>query len=177
MANYELTRDSAVVVPGALADERVRSFLRSVYGWMAVGLAITAITALYVASTPALVITIATNRLLFWGLIIAQFGIVLMLAARVQQLAPATAATLFVAYSALTGVTISFILLVYTGESVVSTFLVAAGMFGATATGSSCAAVRRSRATRRKSWPTAALSSPDPRTASGVIRSLSGRPG
>jgi FtsH-binding integral membrane protein len=133
MANYELSRDSVVGVPAAVADERVRSFLRSVYGWMAVGLAITAVTALFVASTPSLVITIASNRLLFWGIVIAQFGLVIALSARVQQLAPGTAAALFVAYSALTGVTLSFILLLYTGESVASTFLVAAGMFGAMA--------------------------------------------
>jgi FtsH-binding integral membrane protein len=54
----------------------------------------------------------------------------LVLSARVQQLARSTAALLFVLYSALTGVTISFVLLVFTGESVATTFLVTAGMFG-----------------------------------------------
>ena len=70
---------------------------------------------------------VATNRLLFWGLMIAQLGIVFVLSARVQQLAASTAGLLFVAYSALTGVTISFVLLAYTGESVATTFLVTAG--------------------------------------------------
>jgi FtsH-binding integral membrane protein len=132
MANDELSREAAVAVP-ARADERVVTFLRAVYGWMSAGLAITAVTALFVAASPALVAAIATNRVLFWGIVIAQLGIVFVLSARVQQLAPSTASMLFVAYSALTGVTISFVLLVYTGESVASTFLIAAGMFGATA--------------------------------------------
>ena len=111
-------------------DERVTMFLRSVYGWMGAGLAITALTAAYIASSPAIVLAVATNRLLFWGLLIAQLGIVVVLSARVQRLAVSTASLLFVAYSALTGVTISFVLLAYTGQSVATTFLVTAGMFG-----------------------------------------------
>ncbi len=118
---------------GYPAVERVNAFLRGVYGWMCAGLAITALTAWMVAGSPAIVYAIAQNRLLFWGLIIAQFGLVLVLSARVQRLAPGTASLLFVAYSMLTGVTLSFMLLLYTGESVAATFGVTAGMFGALA--------------------------------------------
>jgi FtsH-binding integral membrane protein len=132
MADYDMTRSADVALP-AMADERVRTFLRSVYGWMCVGLGITAITAMFVASSPALISAIATNRLLFWGVVIAQFGIVFMLSARVQTLAPSTASMLFIVYSALTGLTLSFVLVLFTGESVASTFIVTAGMFGATA--------------------------------------------
>ena len=129
MARFEMTPDRpfSASLP---VEERVTTFLRAVYGWMCGGLAITALTASAIASSPAFVIAIATNRVLFWGLMIAQLGIVFVLSARVQQLAASTAALLFVAYSALTGVTISFVLLVYTGESVARTFLIAAGMFG-----------------------------------------------
>ena len=81
-------------------------------------------------ASPAFGNAIATSTLLFWGLTIAQFGIVLVLSARVDRLTVSTAAALFVAYSALTGVTLSFVLLAYTGESVAATFLVTAGMFG-----------------------------------------------
>ena len=70
---------------------------------------------------------------MFWALAIAQLGIVFVLSARVDRMAAGTASMLFVAYSALTGVTLSAILLVYTGESVFTTFVVAAGMFGALA--------------------------------------------
>ncbi len=113
--------------------ERVSIFLRAVYGWMCVGLAITAGTAWLIAGSPAIVMAIATNRVLFWALMGAQLGLVFVLAARVDKLAASTAAMLFVLYSALTGVTISFVLLAYTGESVANTFLVTAGMFGSLA--------------------------------------------
>ena len=118
--------------PAAAAD-RVNAFLRGVYGWMSAGLAITAVTAFMVASTPALVYAIVTNRLLFWGIVIAQLGIVFGLSARVQQLSASTASLLFIVYSVLTGVTMSVILLAYTGQSVATTFMVTAGMFGALA--------------------------------------------
>ena len=113
--------------------ERVTSFLRVVYGWMFAGLAVTATVAWLVAGTPALVMAIASNRIAFWGLALVQLGMVFYLSARVDKLAPGTAALLFLVYSGLTGVTMAFVLLVYTGESVALTFFVAAGMFGAVA--------------------------------------------
>ena len=132
MARFEMTpeRPFSTSLP---VEERVTAFLRSVYGWMCGGLAITAFTASVIAASPAFVYAVATNRLLFWGLMIAQLGIVFVLSARVDRLAASTAGLLFIAYSALTGITISFVLLAYTGESVATTFLVTAGMFGAMA--------------------------------------------
>jgi len=132
MAPYEVARERTFGSPEA-ASERVSAFLRSVYAWMAAGLAITSVTAAFVAATPAIAMAIVQNRLLFWGIIIAQLGIVFVLSARVQTLAASTASALFIAYSALTGVTFSFILLVYTGQSIATTFVVTAGMFGALA--------------------------------------------
>jgi FtsH-binding integral membrane protein len=121
----------AAALQGVLSSsDRVTGFLTAVYGWMCAGLALTATTAWLVARSPALVGTIAANRVVFWGLMIAQLGIVFVLSARVQRLAASTASLLFVLYSALTGVTMSFVLLLYTGESVATTFLVTAGMFG-----------------------------------------------
>jgi uncharacterized protein len=111
----------------------VADFVRGVYGWMCGGLAITAATAWLVANSPSIMTAIVTNRLLFWAIIIAQFGIVITLSARVSRLAAGTASALFIAYSALTGVTLSFVLLLYTAESVASTFVVCSGMFGALA--------------------------------------------
>jgi FtsH-binding integral membrane protein len=71
--------------------------------------------------------------LLYWGLMLAQLGLVFFLSARVDRMAAGTAAMLFILYSALTGITFSFILLAYTGESIAMTFLICAGMFGALA--------------------------------------------
>src|SRR5678810_591131 len=88
-------------------DERVSAFLSKVYGWMFLGLLITAVTAFAVASSPLLVETLILNRLLFWGLLFAQLGLVFYLSARVDKLAPATAAGLFAVYSGLVGITSS----------------------------------------------------------------------
>ena len=118
---------------GVSVDERVTTFLRAVYGWMCAGLAITAGTAWFVAGSPGVMNAIIANRGIFWILAIAQLGLVVVLSARVDKLSGATASGLFIAYSALTGVTMSFVLLAYTGESVATTFLVTAAMFGSLA--------------------------------------------
>ena len=112
------------------ATELVNAFLRAVYGWMCVGLAITAASAWFIAGSPVIVRTVATNRLLFWALMGAQLGLVVVLSARVEKMAASTASLLFAGYSALTGVTMAFVLLAFTGESIANTFLVTAGMFG-----------------------------------------------
>jgi uncharacterized protein len=126
--------DRAPSFPASVATaERVTTFLRSVYGWMCVGLAITAAVAYMISSSPALIGVLVSNHLLFVGLFLAQLGLVFFLSARVDKLAPGTATLLFIAYAALTGVTFAVILLAYTGASIASTFVVTAGMFGALA--------------------------------------------
>jgi len=105
-------------------------FLRDVYGWMCGGLALTAITAWIVAGSQWMVDAMAANGLMFWGLVIAQLAIVVVLSARVERLAASTAGLLFVAYATLTGITLSVLLLVFTGESIAATFLITAGAFG-----------------------------------------------
>ena len=129
MPDLELT-PPALAAEGSLAAARVSTFLRAVYGWMFVGLAVTAAVAWYVASSPAILSAIAGNRILFWAVLLAPLGLVIFLSARVAKLAPATAASLFVLYSGLTGVMFAFILLAYTGQSVANVFLVSAGAFG-----------------------------------------------
>ena len=129
MAQDDLVQ-STPFAAGVSVDERVTVFLRAVYGWMCTGLAITAATAWFVAGSPALMSAIIGNRAGFWILAIAQLGIVIALSARVDKLSASAASALFIVYSALTGVTMSFVLLAYTGESVASTFLVTAAMFG-----------------------------------------------
>lgn len=125
--------NQASYVPADARDTRVTAFLTKVYGWMFLGLLITAGTALVVANSQFLIDTFILNRVLFWGLILGQLGLVLFLSVRVDKIAPATAAALFMLYSATVGITTSVILLVYTGSSIVSTFMITAGMFGAMA--------------------------------------------
>jgi FtsH-binding integral membrane protein len=100
---------------------------------MFLGLLITAGTALIVASSPALIETLILNRILFWILLFGQIGLVWYMAARVEKMAPATAAGMFLLYSAVVGITTSVIFLVYTSASIVSSFVITAGMFGAMA--------------------------------------------
>jgi FtsH-binding integral membrane protein len=133
MNEFEMTPQSAFSAASAVTAERITAFLRKVYGWMFVGLGITATVALGVASSPTIAQALFTNRFLFFGLVIAELGLVFYLSARVQKLAPSTAVGLFLLYSALNGLTLSFIFLAYTGTSIATTFFVTAGMFGALA--------------------------------------------
>ena len=120
-------------VSADVRDVRVTAFLSKVYGWMFLGLLVTAGTAVVVASSPALIETLRLNRILFWILLIAQLGVVFYLSARVNKVSPITAAVLFMLYSGMVGITSSVIFLIYTGASIVSAFVIAGGMFGAMA--------------------------------------------
>jgi FtsH-binding integral membrane protein len=133
MDRFSMTPQAAFTTTTVASAEKVTAFLRKVYGWMCVGLGITAAVALAVTSSKGLQAAILGNRLVFFGLIIAELVMVFVLAARVARLKPATAAGLFLAYSVLNGATLSVIFLMYSGTSIATTFVVTAGMFGALA--------------------------------------------
>jgi uncharacterized protein len=94
---------------------------------------ITAFVASSIAGSPALMQALVSNSVLFIGLFVGQIALVFFLSARVDKLAPGTASLLFIVYAALTGVTLSVLVLAYTGSSIATTFVVTAGMFGALA--------------------------------------------
>lgn len=106
-------------------------FIRRVYNWMGLGLAATALVALYTAGNPTLQRWIFGNTLVFFGLIIAELGLVIWLSAAINRLQYSTASAMFFIYSALNGLTLSVIFLTYTQASIASTFFVTAGTFGA----------------------------------------------
>ena len=133
MNEFPITPASAFTPAGALTAERITAFLRKVYGWMFVGLGLTAAVSLAVASSPSITQLLSTNRFLFFGLAIVEIGLVFYLSARVQKLSAGMASGVFLLYSALNGVTMSFIFLAYSGTSIATTFFVTAGMFGALA--------------------------------------------
>lgn len=133
MNEFEMTPPTAFSPTAAATAERVTAFLRKVYGWMFVGLGVTAAVSLGVAGSPTLLQAIFGNKLLFFGLIIGELGLVFYLSARVNKIAPATASGLFLLYSALNGATLAMIFIAYTGTSIATTFAVTAGMFGALA--------------------------------------------
>ena len=109
---------------------RQRSILRNVYLWMAVGLALTGVVASYVAGNIQLVRAIVSNSVLFFGLIIGEFALVWYLSSRIRTMSPTTATLAFGAYAILNGITLSVILLAYTGTSVAQTFFITAATFG-----------------------------------------------
>jgi uncharacterized protein len=119
--------NSQVLVRGAADVER--RFMASVYRWMTLGLLVTSGVAFYVATSPAALQAIFGNKMIFWGLIIAQFGLVIALSAAVNKLSAGTAGALFLLYSALTGATLSVVLIAYTGASVAGAFAATAGTF------------------------------------------------
>jgi len=108
---------------------RVNSFVRSVYNWMAIGLALTGFVAYGVANSPELTRIIFGNPMLLFGLIIAQLGLVFYISARIYKIQAGTATALFVVYSALNGVTLSSIFLAYAQSSITSTFFICAAPF------------------------------------------------
>ncbi len=107
----------------------INSFVRSVYNWMEIGLALTGFVAYYVASSPTMQRIIFGNPIVFYGLIIGQLVMVFTLSARVSKMQASTATGIFVLYAALNGATLSAIFLAYTQSSIASTFFVCAGTF------------------------------------------------
>ena len=115
---------------------RVNTFIRSVYNWMAIGLALTGFVAFYVSHSEAmlrLLFEVVGNQLkptlLFYGLIIGELALVFSLASRVSKIQASTATALFVLYAALNGATLSSIFLIYTQSSITSVFFICAATF------------------------------------------------
>lgn len=119
----------SISVPRPTTDVMVNDFVRSVYNWMCIGLALTGFVAFYVSNSEAILRLVFGNRIIFFGLIIAELAMVFSLVSRVSKMRAGTATSLFVFYSALNGVTLSFIFLLYTSASIVSTFFICSATF------------------------------------------------
>ena len=110
---------------------RERAFFRSVYGWMSGGLLITALAALWVVMSPPMQQLVLRNRAMPWMLLAAELGIVMFLSFRVTKMSAGAAASAFLVFSLLNGLSLSVIFFVYTAGSIFQAFATAAGMFGA----------------------------------------------
>jgi len=84
-----------------------------------------------VVVSPAMQTLVFGNPIVTFGLIIVELGIVAFLSFRITKMSPATAASAFLVYSFLNGLTLSVIFWAYTQASIVQAFLTAAAMFGA----------------------------------------------
>ncbi|MCD4721282.1 MAG: Bax inhibitor-1/YccA family protein [Desulfobacula sp.] len=122
MDSYSSVSQTAVLV-------KTNSFIRSVYNWMAIALALTGFTAYYVSHNAAMVQLIYGTPGLIMILIFAELGFVFFLSARIQKIKATTATALFTIYSILNGITLSYIFLRYTATSIVSTFMICAVTF------------------------------------------------
>ncbi len=129
----EARQNQTVVSADQAKDMASTIFLAKVFKWMAFGLGLTGILSMLVASSGMAQQIFTANPMVFFGLIIGELALVFYLSARIQRISPQTATALFIIYSALNGITISFIFEIYTTASIAGTFIMAAGMFGAMA--------------------------------------------
>ncbi len=113
------------------ASHSISVYLTKVYNWMAIALLFTGLAAYFTAGSEQLLQAIFGNKILFFGLIIAEIALVGYISARIQKLTTMNATLLFLLYSVLNGLTLSFIFIAYTSASISSTFLITAGTFGA----------------------------------------------
>jgi len=134
MTTYSNDPLSRTWQPGAAAgsiDLQLRSFMLRVFNTMAGGLGLTGIVA-YAAASSGLYAAIAGTPLI-WLVMLAPFGLALLLGFRVGQMSPAAAQAAFWSYAALMGLSLAGIFLIYTGNSIARVFFIAAGTFAATA--------------------------------------------
>ena len=107
--------------------------MRKVFVWMTLALAITGLTAFGVATSPSLVSMIFGSKVMFWGLIIAEFALVFAISGAIHKLSLSTATLLFILYSVVNGATLSVIFFAFSTAVIAKTFFITAGTFGAMA--------------------------------------------
>lgn len=106
------------------------ALMRKVFVWMTLALVITGITAFGVATSPSLVAMIFGNKLMFWGLIIAEFALVFAVSGAINRLSLLSATLLFILYSIVNGATLSVIFFAFSTAVIAKTFFITAGTFG-----------------------------------------------
>ena len=121
--------DNQRIVTGSGAEASVSSFLSKVFLWMAAGLVVSTLGSFWLLSQPQLFAAVLKNQWIFFGLLIAEIGLVIWLSAAAMSMSAGLASLLFMVYSFLNGVTLSPLFVLYTGASVVTTFAVTAGTF------------------------------------------------
>ncbi len=107
--------------------------MRKVYVWMTLALVITGLTSYGVATSPGILTAIYQNQILFWGLVIAEFALVLGVSAAINRISLSVATLMFILYSVINGALLSYIFLVYTTSSIATVFFITAGTFAAMA--------------------------------------------
>ena len=128
--NYnELNFDAMTREQGLSMSTAFPVLMRKVYVWMTLALVITGSTAYGVATSPGILTALYSNQLLFWGLVIAEFGLVFGVSAAINRLSLTTATLMFILYSVINGALLSSIFVIYTTSSIASVFFITAGTF------------------------------------------------
>lgn len=128
MDNYETMEFTS---KREVTNEAFAVLIKNVYAWMTLALAVTGIAAMYVSNNQAILDFMFSNIALPMGLIIGELVLAVVFTARFSKLSFNAASILFGLYALLTGVSLGFIFLLYTKESIASTFFITAGTFGA----------------------------------------------
>ncbi len=106
-------------------------FMQKVYLWMTFALTLTGFVAYRTTQSEFLLELIFSSSFGFIGLILVELALVFWISSGIQRMSSNMAIGLFLLYSVLNGLTLSVLLIAYTGASVASTFFITAGMFGA----------------------------------------------
>ena len=123
--NFEtMTRERELSMSAAFP-----ALMRKVYVWMTLALILTGVTAYGVANSPGVLMTLYSNQILFWGLIIVEFALVIGITAAINKLSLTMATLMFVLYSVINGAMLSSIFMIYTMSSITSVFFITAGTF------------------------------------------------
>jgi len=111
-----------------------KNFISNVFSWMGIAMAITAVTAYFFANDAGLMNMLISETggmsIMGWVVMLAPFGMVMWMGMGFQRMSYGTLVAVFGVYSILMGMSLSFILLIYTAASVFQTFLTTALMFG-----------------------------------------------
>ncbi len=115
------------------AASALSACLANVYWWMTFALLISGVAAWAVGTSPELSRKLVTSPGLCIVLFLVEIGLVIWISAGINKMSAATATALFIAYSLVNGVTLSFIFIAYTQTVIASAFAVTAGTFAAMA--------------------------------------------
>lgn len=114
---------------GAASEARVNRFLAQVYAIMTLGLLVTALVSTWLSRDLMRLLNIASSPWLVFGLFLVQIMLVVALSRSVQTMKAGVAFLIFLAYAALTGVTLSTIFLYYSNDLIYQVFWITAATF------------------------------------------------
>lgn len=126
--------DNNVQYGQSSADSRAKAqsnFISGVYQWMALALGLSGVVAWLVANNAAARSLVFRSPFVLIALFVGEIALVWWLSASIRKISVRAAVIAFIAYSALNGVTLSSIFLVYAGSSIARVFGITAFMFGA----------------------------------------------